>query len=90
MDMQRDIMAEQSFGKIALKKLAPVGENFRLYCAGWIGNKPSEFAVMSVEGAEFRVAKSGPNKGKLSVMVKGTKRTAYVTIEEMQAFEAAQ
>lgn len=86
MDMQDDVFAEQSYGKAALHKLAPVPENFRLYCAGWLGKKPEDWTVMEVTGAEFRVAKSGPNKGKLSVMVPGTKRTVHVTKAEMKAF----
>jgi hypothetical protein len=88
MDMQKDLMAEQAYGKAALKKLAPTPENFLLYEAGWLGDKPSEWTVMKVTGAEFRVAKTGPNKGKLSVMVAGSKRTAFVTEEEMRAFDA--
>lgn len=86
MDMQKDIFAEQSYGKIALQKLGPVPENFRLFEAGWLGKRPEEFHVMKVAGAEFRMAKSGPNKGKLSILVKGTQRSAFVTKEEMQAF----
>ena len=87
MDMQEDIMATVSYGRIALQKMAPIPDNFRLYEAEWLGKKPSEFTVMKVTGAEFREAKTGPNKGKLSVMVKDSKRTAYVTREEMKAFD---
>lgn len=85
MDMEHDVFAEQSYGKVALQKMNPVPENFRLYAAGWLGEKPEEFTVMEVTGAEFRTAKSGPNKGKLSIMVPGTKRTVYVTKDEMKA-----
>ena len=88
MDMEIDVFAQQSFGKAALLKLAPTPDNFRLYQAEWLGDKPSEWSVMRVIGAEFRAAKTGPNKGKLSVMVEGSKRTAYVTKAEMQAFDA--
>lgn len=84
-DMEKDILAAETYGKIALQKLAPVHENFRLYEAGWLGEKPADFQVMKVVGAEFRAAKSGPNKGKLSILVKGTQRTAFVTREEIQA-----
>ena len=87
MDMQEDIMATISYGKATLHKLAPTPENFRLYEAEWLGDKPSEWTVMKVTGAEFREAKTGPNKGKLTVRVKGSKRTAYVTSEEMKAFD---
>jgi len=89
MDMEEDLFAAQSYGKAALKKLAPTPENFRLYSAEWLGEKPADWDVMKVTGAEFRVAKSGPNKGKLSVMVQGTKRTAHVTRAEMQAIDTA-
>lgn len=85
MDMDEDVFAEQSYGKAALQKMAPVPEGFRLYSAGWLGDKPADWTVMEVTGAQFRVAKSGPNKGKLSIMVPGTKRTVYVTETEMKA-----
>lgn len=83
MNMEHDIFAEQSYGKAALKKMAPVPENFRIYSAGWLGEKPEDWTVMEVTGAQFRAAKTGKNKGKLSVMVAGTKRTVYVTHDEM-------
>lgn len=83
--MDQDLFAEQRYGKIALQKMAPVPENFRLYSAGWLGEKPKDWSVMEVTGAQFRVAKSGPNKGKLSIVVPGTKRTVYVTSTEMNA-----
>jgi hypothetical protein len=85
MDMEQDIFAEYPYGKVAIQKMAPVPENFRLYSAGWLGDNPKDRSVMEVNGAEFRVAKSGPNKGKLSIMIPGTKRTAYVTNAEMTA-----
>jgi len=86
-DMTTDIFAATSYGQAALKKLAPVDENFRLYEAGWLGEKPADWTVMKVVGATFRAAKTGPNKGKLVVMVKGSKRTAYVTKDEMARFK---
>lgn len=84
-----DLFAETSFGKVALRKLAPVSENFRLYAAGWLGSKPEEFSIMKVTGAEFRIARSGKNAGKFSILVKGTIRNAFVTAEEMNAIEEA-
>jgi hypothetical protein len=87
MDMQIDIFAEQSYGKAALKKLAPVPENFRLYAAGWLGKKPEDWKTMKVTGAEFRAAKTGKNAGKLSILVKGSGRSVIVTKDEMCAFE---
>lgn len=89
MDMTKDIFADCAYGQVALTKLAPVPETFRLYSAGWLGEKPKDWETMKVTGADFRVAKSGPNKGKLSVMVKGSTRSAFVSRAEMQAFEAS-
>lgn len=85
-DMEKDLFAEQSYGKLALKKIGSVPENFRLYAAGWLGKKPEDWKVMKVKGAEFCVAKSGPNKGRMTIMVKGSQRTAQVTREEILAF----
>ncbi|ODP35163.1 hypothetical protein A9762_12275 [Pandoraea sp. ISTKB] len=84
-----DIFANQTFGKIALKKLEPLPANFMLYVAGWLGDGTRR-DVMEVSGAVFREAKSGPRKGKLCVMVPGTKRTTYVTADEMDAVEKAE
>lgn len=70
-DMTKDIFAEQQYGQLALKKLAPVSENFR--------------CVLEVTGAEFRVAKTGPNHGKLSIMVHSTQRSTHVTRKEIVA-----
>lgn len=88
MDFEHDVFSEQSYGKAALKKLAPLPENFRLYSAGWLGKKPEDWSVMEVTGAQFRVAKRGPNKGKLSMIIPGTKRTVFVTSDEMKAAAA--
>lgn len=83
-----DIFASQVFGKIALEKLAPLPPNFMLYVAGWLGDGTRR-EVMEVSGAVFREAKSGARKGKLCIMVPGTKRTTYVTAAEMDAAENA-
>lgn len=80
-------MENTTYGKAALSKLAPVAENFRVFEAGWLGDKPSEWTVMEVKGMEFRAAKTGPRKGELVVPVPGTKRTVYVTRDEMRAFD---
>lgn len=82
-----DLMDSTSYGKAAKNKLAPVHENFRIYSAEWLGDRPEEWEVMKVTGMEYRAAKSGPNKGKLVIPVKGTQRTAYVTMEEMDQFK---
>lgn len=81
-----DVFADTTYGKLALEKLAPVGPNFRLYCAGWLGDG-TQRDVMDVTGAEFREAKRGPRKGQLCILIPGTKRTAYVTASEMTAAE---
>lgn len=87
MDVEVDTFAQTGFGKAALCKMGEVPENFRLYEAGWLGERPEEFSVMEVKGAEFRAAKRGPNKGKLSIIVPGTRRTVYVSREEILAAE---
>lgn len=78
MDMERDLFAEQPFGAAALKKMGSLPENFRLYRAAWLENR----SVMEVVGAEFRRAKSGKNKGKLCIYVKGTNRRVVLSREE--------
>lgn len=89
-NMEVDIFAENSFGKAALKKMRRHGdlpENFRLYEAGYVEDDPKDFNVMKVRGAVFRRAKTGPNKGNLSIKVPGTERSACVTPEECKEFE---
>ena len=85
-DMTIDIFAQHPFGKAALKKMGTVPENFRLYCAGWIGAKPEDWKCMDVTGAEFRSPTRGPNKGKLTIKIPGTQRKVRVTRAEMQEF----
>ena len=89
MDMTKDIFAEQSYGKAALKKLVPTSPNFRLFQAGWLGKTPKDWTIMKVSGAEFRHAKSGPRAGQLSIRVPGTTQSCHVSRTEMQAFKAA-
>jgi len=84
-DMTNDVFADSDFGRAALKQLAPIPENFRLYSAGWLGDGPADFNVMEVVGAEFREAKSGPYKGKLSVLVLGSVRKCWVSKADMSA-----
>jgi hypothetical protein len=88
-DMTKDIFATCSYGQVALRKLGAVSNGFRLFSAGWLEAKPDDWQTMKVTGAEFRVAKAGPNKGKLSIKVPGTERSVYVTREEMEAQDAA-
>lgn len=86
-DLRDFFFKDTPFVNIALKKLSPVADNFRFFRSKWLGDKPEEWEVMEVTGAEFREAKSGRNKGKLSIMVSGTTRTAYVTVKEMEELE---
>ena len=81
-DMEVDVFKDCSYGKLALAKLAPVGDDFRLFYAGWLGD--SDRSVMKVVGADFRRAKSGKNKGKLCILVTGTQRGVYITADEMR------
>ncbi|WP_305910440.1 hypothetical protein Q9L42_021260 (plasmid) [Methylomarinum sp. Ch1-1] len=83
-DMIDSVFEEQPFGKIALQKLSEVPDNFRLYHAAWLGDDLRYSDTMRVTGAEFRMAKREPEKGLLSKMVPNTKRTVYVSAEEMR------
>lgn len=86
MDVDEDVFAQESYGKVALQKIKPTDPNFRLYRAGWLGDiKTTD--TMEVTGAVFRAALRGPRKGKLCIEVPGTQRTAYVTVAEMRAVE---
>jgi hypothetical protein len=82
-DMTNDEFAVQSFGKAAMAKMGNVSNNFRLYHASWLTGQRD---VMSVTGAEFRVAKSGPNKGLLSIKIPGTEKRVFVTAEEIEKY----
>ena len=81
-DVGVGIFGQQSFGKAAMVKIGDVSENFRLFEAGWVGH-PRKSDTMKVTGAEFRIAKAGKNKGKLSIKVPDTTRTVYVNRAEM-------
>ena len=82
-DMTEKIFENTDYGKIALQKFGFVSDNFRIYEAGWIGNNPSEFNTMKVIGGEFRIAKSGKNEGKLSILIPNSSREVYITKDEM-------
>lgn len=86
MDMRKDVFADQSYGKVALKKLGQVDPDFRLYKAGWLGNG-DERTVMQVTGAVFREVQRGPRKGELGIMIPRTSRSVYVTAAEMREVE---
>lgn len=82
-DMTHDLFADYPFGKAALAKLAPLPENFRLYEAENLGKGNG----MKVTGAEFRVAQRGEFKGKLSVLIPGSQKIAYVSLDEINKHE---
>jgi len=82
--MTIDYFAKQPYGVVALEKIKPNDPNFRLYSAGWLGDFHTT-DTMEVTGAVFRAAKSGPRKRQLCIEVPGTRRTAYVTVAEMNA-----
>lgn len=89
MDMEQDVFAQFSSGKIALTKFAPVSADFRLFESEWLGDKPENWGVMKITGADFHVAKTGKDAGKRTILVKGTKRSVFVTRKEIQAAQAA-
>lgn len=88
-DMREDHFGETAFGKLALEQLGSVPENFRLYEAGMLPEPPMEWTHMRVSGAEFRESLSGPDKGKLNIMVTGTRRTVNVPRSEIEQFKKA-
>ena len=81
-DMTEDVFRGFASGEIAIIKLernAPVSKNFRFYEGEWVG----EGSAFKLTGGEFRVAKSGKNKGVFCVLIPGTSRTVYVTPAEI-------
>lgn len=84
-DMTEKVFEITEFGQAAIQKLGKVSDNFRLHKASWVDEKLEDFDTMKVTGAEFRIAKSGKNKGKMTVLVPGTQRTVYVTKSEILA-----
>lgn len=80
-------MNKTSYGKAALEKIGEVPENFFIYSAGWLENNPKDFDTMEVTGAVFREAKSGKNKGKVCILVKGTEKTVFIQAKDMERFK---
>lgn len=82
-DMREPLFENEPYGKAALAELLqPADPNFRFYCAAHVGKR----GVMRLDGAIFREAKSGKNKGKLCIKVEDTEQTVYVTREEIDKF----
>lgn len=85
-DMTEKVFEQHAYGIAAIKKMGNVSDNFRLYQCGWVGGPtPEQWHGMECIGAEYRVAQSGVNKGKLSIMIPGTKVSVYVSREEINA-----
>jgi len=81
-DMTVDIFLEHKSGRLALSKIKDsVSENFRFYEVESIQGTDA----IKYTGCEFRLAKSGKHKGKLSVMVNGTDRIVFVTRAELES-----
>ena len=74
---------EENYGKLARSRLKDVDENFRWYIVERIGE--GDGSALKLTGATFREAKSGPRKGKLCVIVKGTQRVAVVSQADIDA-----
>lgn len=85
--MSDRVFESSTFGKIALRKMAPVPEGFILYYAGWLGDDPRKSEVMEVRGCQMRAAKRGKNKGKMVIRLPNTERRAYVTVTEMEELD---
>ncbi len=85
-DMNEKIFESTDYGKAALLKFGDCPDNFRIFEAGMIDdNSKVDNGIMFVKGACFRVAKSGPNKGKLSILIPNTTLKTFVTREEILA-----
>lgn len=82
-----DVLAETSFGKAALQKLAPVPEGFRFFRAGWIGRRPEDWREMKFTGQQYTVATQGRRRGLLVVPVPGTTRSVRVSRGDAAAVE---
>ncbi len=89
-DMRNAIYHQMDFGQLALQKLGHTDQNFRLYLAGIKPEPPKEWTHMEVVGAVFREPKTGPNKGTLSLMVPGTRKSVKLTRSELAAYRASQ
>lgn len=70
-----DLMDTTSYGKAARKKFGAVPEDFHVFRAEWLGDKPEDWKSMRVTGAQFRGKRRVP----------GTTMTTIVTCTEMQA-----
>lgn len=88
-DMRNAIYHQMDFGQLALQKLGQLDPNFRLYLAGIMPEPPKEWTHMKVVGAIFREPTSGPNKGTLSMMVPGTRKSVKLSRSELAEYRAS-
>ena len=70
-----DVMNDSGFGRAAMVKFGSVPDGFRVICAEWIGERPSEWKTMRVTGAQFVGSKRIPR----------TTMSTIVTREEIDA-----
>ncbi len=82
-DMTEDVFGGTPMGKVAMVKFGKVSDTFRIYEMGWLEERPEDFNYMDAKGADFRRAKTGKNKGKLSIMIPGSIRKVIITKEEI-------
>jgi hypothetical protein len=62
-------------------------DGFAWYSFAWLGDNPSEFEIMKIEGAMTKIAKTGKNKGTPIFDRSSKKQTVYVTSDDInQAF----
>lgn len=83
-DLTNHFFENTDIGKVALNKFGVVKENFRIYEVGHMIEHGAVSQLIKVTGAEFRKAKSGPNKGKLCIEIPKTKITTYILPEEIK------
>jgi hypothetical protein len=78
MDMDNNLFEHEPYGRLALKKMGAVPDNFRLYQVGWI-NEGVPRPALQVVGAEFE------SRGGGHYLIPGSKRVAYITPLELLA-----
>lgn len=83
-----DAFGGSAIERAMINKIGKMPDNFRVFCAGWIGKTPADWKTMSITGGLFEPISRGKNKGRMLKQVSGTKRTVVVTREEIQAAQA--
>lgn len=85
---QDDAFGGTAIERAMINKIGKMPDNFRVYCAGWIGKTPADWKTMSVAGALFEPITRGKRKGRMLKMIVGTKRSVTVTREEIKVATA--